>query len=121
MKRHMETVKHKRGLESLATQPGVANVMAAGQKRTTTAEKTIKADVLFVKFVADHNLSFWAAKHFGKLVQVMFTTAASFSCSHTKTAAVNHAMASELNEAVFAACCTQLFTILCYGGNDDLD
>ena len=39
MKRHMETAKHKRGLESLAMQSGIADIMAAGQKRTTMVER----------------------------------------------------------------------------------
>ena len=58
-------------------------------------------------------------------MKVMFPDskiASSFACSHTKTAAVvNHAMAPELNEVVFNACRSQPFTILCDGGNDDLD
>ena len=108
VKRHMETAKHKCGLEDITSQPGIAQAMVARQQHTALSEQTMKAEVFFVKFIAEHNLSFRSADHFGKLVKVMFPDskiASSFACSRTKTAAVvNSAMAPELNEVVFNAC-----------------
>ena len=74
-----------------------------------------KLRCFFVKFIAEHNLSFRSADHFGKLVKVMFPDskiASSSACSCTKTAAVvNHAMALELNEVVFNACRSLFFVM----------
>lgn len=125
IKRHLETNKHVKGLKDVAAQPAIAQAMAVGQQHTKLSEKTIQSEVYFTKFVAEHNLSFRTAEHFSKLVKVMFPdskVASAFSCSRTKTAAiVNNALAPKLNEAVFAACRSSPFTIMCDGGNDDMD
>eukprot|EP00117_Sycon_ciliatum_P027396 scpid104105/ scgid22265/ len=79
-------------------------------RRRHWRKKSVTAEAYFVKFVAEHNLSFRSAEHFSKLVKVMFPDskiAASFACSRTKTAAIiNNAMAPELIDVVFPACRT---------------
>lgn len=121
----MESKKHSTALKDVQAQPRIAGAMAASQKQTTLAKKTTKAEMYWVKFVTEHNLSFRTAEHFTKLMKVMFpdsSIAGVFSCKPTKTAAIiNHAMAPHLNEAVISACRSSPFTILCDGGSNEMD
>ena len=98
MKRHMETAKHKRGLEILAMQSGIADIMAAGQKRTTMVErsqwwKDHHGRRFFMKFAAEH-LSLRTEEHLGNWCVIFSDSsiALTFPCSRTKNAAIiNHA------------------------------
>ena len=83
------------------------------------------AEVYFAAFIAEHNLPFLAADHFSKLCNVMFPDrdiAKRFSSGQTKiTALVKHAMTPTFNNQVISACQSSPFSVLCDGGNDQMD
>ena len=83
------------------------------------------AEVYFAAFIAEHNLPFLAADHFSKLCKVMFPDrdiAKRFSSGQTKiTALVKHAMTPTFNNQVISACKSSPFSVLCDGGNDQMD
>ena len=119
VKRHCETVKHKRLLEDVNTQPSISSVMARASK-DAMSEKVMKSELYFARFVAEHNLSFATVDHFTKVMFPDSKVADSFSCSRTKTTAlVTHALAPSADDAVISACRKQKFSILCDGGNDN--
>ena len=97
VKRHCETVKHKRLLEGVNAQPSISSIIATASK-DAMSEKVMKSELYFTRFVAEHNMSFATADHFSKLCKVMFPdskVAESFSCGRTKTTAlVTHACPS---------------------------
>ena len=82
-------------------------------------------EVYFAAFIAEHNLPFLAADHFSKLCKVMFPDrdiAKRFSSGRTKiTALVKHAMTPTFNNQVISACQSSPFSVLCDGGNDQMD
>ena len=122
VKRHCETAKHKRLLDGVLAQPSISAMMARAST-DSLKEKTIKSELFFARFIAEHNLSFATADHFTKLCKVMFPDskiAEPFACARTKTTAlITHALGPSTEDAVVSACQTQPFTILCDGGNDN--
>lgn len=61
---------------------------AARRKREEQKRQVLRAEVQFVQFIAEHNLSFRCGDHFTKLVQLIFLDskiARQFQCSRTKT------------------------------------
>ena len=122
VKRHCKTAKHKRLLDGVLAQPSISAMMARAST-DSLKEKTIKSELFFARFVAEHNLSFATADHFTKLCKVMFPDskiAESFACARTKTTVlITHALGPSAEDAVVSACQTQPFTILCDGGNDN--
>ena len=107
VKRHCETVKHKRLLKGVNAQPSISSVIATASK-DAMSEKVMKSELYFARFVAEHNMSFATTDHFSKLCKVMFPdskVAESFSCGRMKTTAlVTHALAPSANDAVISAC-----------------
>ena len=60
----------------------------ARQKKEEEELQVLRAEALFIQFVAEHNLSFRTGDHFTKLVKSMFpdsSIANRFQCSRTKT------------------------------------
>ena len=122
VKRHCETAKHRCLLNGVLAQPSISAMMARAST-DSLKEKTIKSELFFARFVAEHNLSFATADHLTKLCKVMFPDSKiteSFACARTKTTAlITHALGPSAEDAVVSACQTQQFTILCDGGNDN--
>lgn len=123
--RHCKTAKHKELLCQLKHQPKVTTVLAKAASTKTVQDQVVVAEIYFAKFVAEHNLAFLAADHFTHLVKVMFPDskiAEAYSSARTKTTAIiTHALAPSCREAVDKACGSSSFTILCDGGNDQVD
>lgn len=98
VKRHVERQKHVDNVHS-AKQSGIqrrlTDCRASGPSQSF-ADLVTKAEVLFVHFIAEHNLPFSVGDHFTKLVKKAFPDskiAEEFHCGHTKTAAtVNKAL-----------------------------
>ena len=62
------------------------------QRENEFQNQVVRAETLFVQFVAEHNLSFRIGDHFTKLVKKMFpdsVIAKYFQCSRTKTSVFN--------------------------------
>ena len=104
----------------MANQPTILSAMP--QTSVSLEERITTAELYFTTFIAEHNLPFTVADHFGKLCKVMFPDseiADGFSCGRTKaTSIVKYALAPEFNAQVTKACQSAPFTILCDGGND---
>ena len=120
VKRHCETMKHKRLLEGVNAEPSISSVIAIASK-DAMSEKVMKSELYFARFVAEHNMSFATADHFSKLCKIMFPdskVAESFSCGRRKTTAlVTHALAHSADDAVISACRNGSFRSFCDGGN----
>ena len=118
MKRHLERQKHRCLTSQLTNQVTVKESFRKIDNPVTAAE------IYFATFVAEHNLPFMCADHFTKLCKVMFPDsqiAQSFAAGRTKTTAImKFAIAPRLN-VVVKACKRSPFSILCDGGNDQLD
>ncbi len=123
VKRHVESKKHKEYLSGAANQPNIASSFA--RSSCSTSDQVTIAETYFSMFIAEHNLPFMAADHFSKLCKVMFPDskiASEYSSGRTKaTAIVKHALAPTLNLEVVDQCISSPFTILCDGGNDQLE
>ena len=121
VKRHTESKKHK----ELATGMAGQSTIRSSLTRYSVTDQVTVAEVYFSMFIAEHNLPFLAADHFSKLCKVMFPDskiASEYSSGRTKTTAiVKHALAPILNSRVVDQCQSSSFTILCDGGNDQLD
>ena len=122
LERHMKTTRHSSLLNQLESQPSISTTLAQPQR---VDERATAAELLFTKFVVEHNLPFLVADHFSKLTKVMFPDskiAAAYASGRTKTTAiVTHALAPAMRKIVDIACRSQPFTILCDGGNDRVD
>ena len=85
-------------------------------------DSVTRAEVLFAKFFAEHNLSFLTANHFTHLTSKMFPDskiASKFSSAYTKTTCiVNGALHPHFTETVEKMCTDGPFSILCGEGND---
>ena len=118
VKRHCETMKHKRLHEGMNAQP-IISVIATASK-DAMSDKVMKLELYFARFIAEQ-MSFATADHFSKLCKVMFPdskVAESFSCGRRKTTAlVTHALAPSADDAVISACRKRKFSMLCDGGN----
>ena len=67
---------------------GQSEVARRARQRQEEELQSLKAEALFVQFVAEHNLPFRTGDHFTKLVKHMFpdsNIAKHFHCSRTKT------------------------------------
>ena len=62
VKRHCETMKHKRLIEGVNAQPSISAVIATTSK-DAMSDKVMKSELYFVRFVAEH-VSFATADHF---------------------------------------------------------
>ena len=118
----MKTKRHSSLLNQLDSQPSISTTFAQPQR---VDERASAAELLFTKFVVEHNLPFLVADHFSKLTKVIFPDskiAAAYASARTKTTAiVTHALAPAMRKIVDIACRSQPFTILCDGGNDRVD
>ena len=124
--RHLKTAKHSNMLSQMQTQPTLSTFIA-DSRANSIEDQIMKAEIYFAKFVAEHNLPFLEADHFSRLTKVMFPdskiyVAEACSCARTKTTAIiTHTLASALREEVVSTCCSSPFTILCDGGNGQVD
>ena len=122
IKRHVGSVKHMQMLRDLHSQPSITSAMASSSQAESPQDQVTKAEVYFAFFVAEHNLSFSTGDDFTKLCKKIFPNskvAEKFSCARTKTRLIiSLALAPAVNADVVHACATNLFTILCNGGND---
>ena len=122
MERHLKTAKHKRLLTERKTQHSLPTLM---MQTDSIENQAMAAEVYFAKFVAEHNLPFLVADHFSRLTKVMFPDskiASMYSCARTKTAAIiTHALVPAMRNEVVSVCRSAPFTILCDGGNDQMD
>ena len=93
--KHFSTKKHLQAMSSSScTQTldrfgfGQSEVARRARQRQEEELQSLKAEALFVQFVAEHNLPFRTGDHFTKLVKHMFpdsNIAKHFHCSRTKT------------------------------------
>ena len=127
VRRHVVGKKHKEYARSVALQ---VPIKAALQSSSAAVSQSVgcqvtAAEVYFATFVAEHNLPFTASDHFSKLCKVMFPDseiAKKFSSGRTKTTAlVKHALAPAFNDNVIETCQSSPFSVLCDGGNDQID
>ena len=113
--------KHKSFLDGVLAQPCITSVL----QKAAFKDKVMKSELSFARFVAEHNLSVALADHFTKLCKCMFPDskiADAFSYARTKmTALIAHALGPAAENTVVVACRMQPFTILCDGGNDNLE
>lgn len=93
VKRHVERQKHIDNVQS-AKQSGIqrrlTDCRASGPSQSYT-DLVTKAEVLFIHFIAEHNLPFSVGDHLTKLVKKAFPDskiAEKFHCGHSKTAAI---------------------------------
>ena len=122
IKRHCANKRHSNRVMEVSSQPTITKAGCVQSDARMLSDQVCHAELCFTRFVAEHNLPFAVADHFNNLVLVMFPDskiAAEFACARTKTAAlITHALAPE---PVVEAISKQPFTILCDGGNDNLE
>ena len=93
MKRHVEQQKHIDNVHS-ARQSGIQSRLTdnrAGGPSQTFADLVMKAEVLFVQIIAEHNLSFSVGDHLTRLVKKAFPdskVAEKIHCGHTKMSTI---------------------------------
>ena len=108
----------------MQSQPSLSSFIAQSHANSIE-DQVMRAEIYFAKFVAEHNLPFLVADHFSCLAKVMFPDskiAEAYSCARTKTTAIiTHALAPAMREGVVGVCRSSPFTILCDGGNDQVD
>ena len=125
VRRHVDGKKHKEYARSVASQVPIKAALQSSSASASVDRQVTVAEVYFATFIAEHNLPFAASDHFSKLCKVMFPDseiAKKFSSGRTKTTAlVKHALAPAFNENVIATCQSSPFSILCDGGNDQMD
>ena len=125
VERHLKSAKHVDGLSKGKSQPTLSTFMAQTSASKTVEDQAMAAEIYFAKFVAEHNLPFLVADHFSRLTKVMFPDskiADVYSSARTKTSAIiTHALAPAFREEVVQLCRSAPFTILCDGGNDQVD
>ena len=121
VKRHVESKKHCELARRMTSQSTLTDAFQKG----SLSDQVTQAEVYFATFIAEHNLPFLAADHFTRLCKVMFPDskiAQGFASGRTKTTAiVKYALAPMLNAEIIKACQSSAFTILCDGGNDQMD
>ena len=124
MKHHCRSAKHQNLLKGLKAQPIITSKLPKVNEESLKY-KVLKSEIYFVRFVAEHNLSFAAADHFTKLCKLMFpdSTVLKSLCEHKRKLQqlVTHALGRAADSAVTVMCQTQPFTILCDGGNDNFE
>ncbi|XP_071035344.1 zinc finger BED domain-containing protein 5-like [Parasteatoda tepidariorum] len=84
----------------------------------------IKAEVLFVRFLIEHNISLSASDHSGALFKKMFPDsdiAKKYGCGHTKTQAITVSTAEGIRESTLSKLRTSLFSLSTDGSNDISD
>ena len=65
VKRHCDTAKHRRGLNTVSKQPLIgAALSASDSKRQDSLERITAAELYFTSFLVEHNLSLASAVHF---------------------------------------------------------
>ena len=62
VKRHCKTLKHTRLLKDIGAQPSIAASCSSSASRPTLDEKVITAELYFMSFIVQHNLSFSSAE-----------------------------------------------------------
>ena len=88
--RHLKTAKHINTLRQMQVQPSLSTFMSDSRARRVK-DQAMRAEIYFVKFVAEHKLPFLVADHFSCLAKVMFPDskiAEVYSCARTKTTAI---------------------------------
>ena len=125
VRRHVDGKKHKEYARSVASQVPIKAALQSSSASASVDRQVTVAEVYFATFIAEHNLPFSASDHFSKLCKVMFPDseiAKKFSSGRTKTTAlVKHALAPAFNDNVIETCQSSPFSILCDGGNDQVD
>ena len=116
---------HKEYARSVASQVPIKAALQSSSASASVDRQVTVAEVYFATLIAEHNLPFTTSDHFSKLCKVMFPDseiAKKFSSGRTKTTAlVKHALAPAFNENVIATCQSSPFSVLCDGGNDQMD
>ena len=120
--RHFETESHKNNVKKAKQHIPLSQHFRRAEASISISEVTTVAEVLFCKFLADHNLPTTTADHFTDLVRKMFPeskSAATFSCKRTKaTQIIKKCLAEELSEPVFEQCRTGPFSLMIDESND---
>ena len=108
----------------MQSQPSLSSFIAESRAKTVE-DQAMRAEIYFAKFVAEHNLPFLVADHFSRPTKVMFPDskiAEAYSWARTKTTAIiTHALAPATRDRVVSVCRSSPVTILCDGGNDQVD
>lgn len=121
VKKHVATSKHQQCLNAVRTTRELRPLI----QQSPIEEAVTRAEVLFAKFVAEHNLPFLIANHFTRLTSAMFVDskiAKAFSSARTKTTCiVKGALSPHFMDPVVEICQEKPFAILCDEGNDNED
>ena len=120
LKSHFKTAGHNACLEQTKTfRPIEIDCHFKTHKQQSS---TLKSEVLFCQFVAEHNLPAAIADHFTDLVRRMFPdseAAASFMCKRTKTMQViKGSLAPAFTKPVIERCKTGPFSLMIDQSND---
>ena len=121
VQRHVNGAVHQRKIRSCQ---GMANIGDVFRKEPSLlhSSRVISAEIMMVKFLVLHNLSFKAADHLSELFPMMFpdsAIAADFSCKRTKTKAiVSDALDPYMKKPVVEILKVSPFSLLCDESND---
>lgn len=117
IKRHFSSQKHV-----AAQKAAGSSSLLSSFKKTETDYSTIKAEVVFTKFLIEKDLPIAISDDVGELLRTMFPNAPdvkNYRCARTKSTAIIHAMAEHTKkETVSNLLETGVYSLSTDGGND---
>ena len=108
LQRHIKSGKHTSLLKQVTSQPSIVTTMEVAGNSQNIHDQALAAEILFAKFLAEHNLPFLLADHFSPLCKVMFPDSkvvGVYAAARTKTKAIiTHALAPKFMIGVRSRC-----------------
>ena len=123
VKRHVNGAVHQRRIRSTQGSDDISNLLTKSQGHSLIHSANVtSAEIMMVKFIAMHNLSFKAADHFSELFPSMFpdsAIAADFARKRTKTKSIIYdALDPYMKKPVTELLKMSPFSLLCDESND---
>ena len=122
---HIGGPRHKARTDASLNQRSMSSfVVKKDSKLVELEHKTVSAELLFTRFVVEHNLPIAVADHVTKLMPVMFPDseiAKKFRCSRTKTTALIKMQSDDVIDSIVSAIGDEPFAICTDGSNDQSD
>lgn len=119
IERHVKTKKHQEADKLRSKNNTVTSYFASTSNPLD--EKVMNAEMLWNKFLVEHNLPIAASDHAGPLFKAMFPdseVAKRFSCGRSKATAINHCLANEISADIVQNMKKNPFSISTDGSND---
>lgn len=121
IKKHISSKKHATHFQ-LKSQVAPVSSFFKSQSKTEEDLSVIKAEVLFQKFLVEHNVPLAASDHARELFKAMFPdskVAEKYSCARTKTTAISKCLAEDLSMNLAGHMKTHPFSLATDGSNDN--